>query len=240
MRNQPMHITSRHAQRGVSLFVVLIILLLSLLLVLGSLRLAFFNESIVGNQSDALRANAAAESLVEAAQRDIDTQSRGCTGGAACRYPPDEDINTYWDRQAPLENICGTGGAGMPLGVCYPTTPDEANFQVGMVMNGGAQVMATAAARDIGGTQGFAGSGADQVDLRLTPARGQYWVEVYRYAPDVAIGLSPDVARPDPSYPYIFRITARAEGIKSSTVSILRTYYVPFPADNSQAAAPPS
>ena len=56
----------RATQRGASLFTVFILLLLTLLLVLGGMRVGIFNESIVGNQADIQRANAAAEAQMDA------------------------------------------------------------------------------------------------------------------------------------------------------------------------------
>ena len=54
-------------QRGVSLFIVMIILLLTLVLVMGGLAMTNLNESIVGNQSDAQRTYGAAQALIAAA-----------------------------------------------------------------------------------------------------------------------------------------------------------------------------
>jgi type IV pilus assembly protein PilX len=65
----------RH-QRGVSLFIVMVILLLSLLVVLGALNMTNLNEAIVGNQSDAQRAYGAAEALLDAARLDIRLNGR--------------------------------------------------------------------------------------------------------------------------------------------------------------------
>ena len=66
---QPHH--QRKAQRGVSLFIVIVIVLLSTLLALWSSRTALFNEMVVGNDADYQRAFEAAQALLQDAELDI-------------------------------------------------------------------------------------------------------------------------------------------------------------------------
>lgn len=234
------------SQRGVSLFVVLIILLLTLLVVLGSLKVAGFNETIVGNQSDAQRAYAAAEALLDAAQRDIRGNGRACTQ-ARCRFPRDSDEYELLRARIGLD-ACGSGADDR--GVCTPSAPEPAPndpvssylFNVDRVgVSGNPQSLDTGASYEAyalppgGGAAGAfadasAGVGASAVDLSLTEDRGRYWVEVFPYN-TLAGALAPtaDIPVPDGTYPFVFRITARAVGLKPGTVSILRTYYVPYP-----------
>ena len=225
-------LSSRRSQRGVSLFVVLMILLLSLLLVLGSLRLANFNEGVVGNQSDSQRAYAAAEALLEAAQRDVRANGRMCAA-APCRFP--RDLADYSQMVANYEsggdmNRCGDGSSpNLPRGVCLSNNPNGAPYAIASIMNGGVQVLGTAASF----TQfapGTAGTGGDAVSLGLNAARGQYWIEVYYYnTSSGAMASTANVQAPDDSYPFVFRITTRATGLKPGTERILRTYYTPWP-----------
>jgi type IV pilus assembly protein PilX len=86
-----------HKQRGVSLVMVLIFLLLSIIAVLGAFRSGFLNEKIVGNESDYNRAFSAAEALIRDAEIDI----RG--------------------RRPPYDFFQADGSAGFP---CRPTTDD--------------------------------------------------------------------------------------------------------------------
>jgi type IV pilus assembly protein PilX len=86
-----------HQQRGVSLVMVLIFLLLAIISVLGAFRSGFLNEKIVGNESDYNRAFAAAEALIRDAEIDI----RG--------------------RRPPYDYFQADGSAGFP---CRPTTDD--------------------------------------------------------------------------------------------------------------------
>ena len=59
------------AQRGFSLFIVLIMLLLSALLAVGGARMAQLLESVAGNQREHQRAFEAAEAALLDAERDI-------------------------------------------------------------------------------------------------------------------------------------------------------------------------
>lgn len=239
-------------QRGISLFIVLVVLLLTLIIVFGSLRVANQNESVVGNQSDAQRAMAAAEALVAAAQRDIRTNGKNCTA-ATCRFP--RDMGEFYSLRASLgTDACGDGSvAEKPKGVCTPQSPGAdvggavptpagyafhaENVNVAgnpQVLTNGAHYtefvtnIDAAAAGNF--AQGNVGAGGSQVSLALDQAKSRYWVEVFPY--DVSAGAivaSENLPVPDGTYPFIFRITAYAEGLKSGTSTTLRTYYVPFP-----------
>ncbi|REM13267.1 pilus assembly protein PilX, partial [Mycobacterium tuberculosis] len=59
------------AQHGFSLFIVMIMLLLSALLVVGGARMAQLLESVAGNQREYQRAFEAAEAALLDAERDI-------------------------------------------------------------------------------------------------------------------------------------------------------------------------
>jgi type IV pilus assembly protein PilX len=61
----------RQRQNGISLITVLVLLLLSLMAVMGSFRVANLNEAILGNSTDYNRTYAAAEALMTDAEIDI-------------------------------------------------------------------------------------------------------------------------------------------------------------------------
>jgi type IV pilus assembly protein PilX len=256
-------------QRGVSLFIVLIILLLSLIVVLGGLAVANLNESIVGNQSDAQRAYGAAEGLLDAAQRDIRLNGRFCNAAGigqdgenptfiagqafkcTLRYPSDGD---WSDDYAAIvgsvggQNNCGTGKY---IGICISGNPTNKNFQTLVIAtDDGTQTWLNGADytnpylnildSDTNGidysSAAAAGSGATAVGLAMgtgQASRGKYWVEIFPYNINTtALSGVQNVPIPDGTYPFIFRITAMARGLKSGTVSVLRAYYVPYPATN--------
>ena len=70
--NKHMHsCPTRPSERGIALIVVMVMLILGSILVLGSTRTTWFNETMVGNDSDYSRAYAAAEALIHDAEADI-------------------------------------------------------------------------------------------------------------------------------------------------------------------------
>ena len=259
---------ARCRQRGVSLFIVLVVLLLSLIVVLGGLMVSTLNESIVGNQSDAQRAYGAAEALLDAAQRDIQLNGRNCDAplgqsgsnaiivagqqtSCTLRYPrAGSDYNTL--RNQIGINQCAAAGSNLQ-GVCITSTPDNVNFMINSAGNTAVADFAVSPEQtwdqgadyssfsqisnsvDYGGSANVGSTATDTAaNLALgtgEDARGRYWVEIFLYGGQtnrVAVtGVLPNIPQPDPYYPYVFRITAMARGLNSSTVSILRTYYVP-------------
>ena len=70
-----------HKQRGISLYVVIVLVLLSTLLALWASRTALFNEMIVGNDADYQRAFEAAQAMIQDAELDI---QRSAADGSAC------------------------------------------------------------------------------------------------------------------------------------------------------------
>ena len=74
-------LNSRKNQQGISLYVVIVIVLLSMLLALWSSRTALFNEMIVGNDADYQRAYEAAQAMIQDAELDI---QRKKSDGTTC------------------------------------------------------------------------------------------------------------------------------------------------------------
>ena len=62
---------SPNKQRGISLYVVAVFVMLSMLLALWASRTSLFNEMIVGNDADYQRALEAAQALMQDAELDI-------------------------------------------------------------------------------------------------------------------------------------------------------------------------
>jgi len=241
-----------HAQRGVSLFIVLVILLLSLIVVLGGLAVSNLNEALVGNQSDAQRAYGAAQALLEAAQRDIRLNGRYCEAAlgqeginsqvegapvkCTLRYPSDSRRNDYSDLAILIGlNNCGTGKYA---GVCISGNPTNPQFQTSQFTNDKNGLLKNAAdyttgapagSADYGGT-GRVGGGESATSLALGTgknSRGKYWVEIFQYNSENSQKINGPV--PDGTYPFIFRITVRVQGLRRDTVSVLRTYYIAYP-----------
>jgi type IV pilus assembly protein PilX len=89
----------RKNQKGVSLILVLIVLLLTLTTLLAAFRVSLLNEALVGNSSDYSRAQAAAEALIRDAEIDI----RG-------RRPPYTTVQADGQLGWPCRPVVGEGG----------------------------------------------------------------------------------------------------------------------------------
>ena len=252
----------RNRQRGVSLFITLVMMLLALIIVLGALAVSNLNESLVGNQSDAQRAYGAAEALLDAAQRDIRLNGRYCTGalgqngtnntivpGAATpltcttRYPTDGDASRV-DYMQILSSTSMVGAIDTCAtnatfrGVCISDSPTNTAFLTSAINNGGAQNgLTNGATYTQSGDPDYA-SGVNVGSISTALANGgYYWVEIFPYnVMSMALTGAGGVAVPDGTYPYVFRITAIANGLRGTTVSVLRTYYVPYPMNGSGVA----
>lgn len=241
---------NRTPQRGVALIVVMVMLLLGTIVVLGSSRIGWFNEILVGSESDYQRAFTAAEALIRDAERDIKFEQGGnttpCrTGGnfIGCRnvvdllkperpfFPKDdnEDLDSL-DRlvQSPVSvNNCLQG-------ICRPANVDglnEATWDTPAAlaaMTGGTGVNAIAATYGLY-TQAAPAAAGNPL-LSAVPARGWYWVEVFRYTDAGGIMTAAgNVPIPDKKHPFVYRITAYVQGLKAGTRVWLRSVYVPYP-----------
>ena len=96
-------------QRGVALFVVIVLVMLSMLLALWASRSSWFNEILVGNDADYQRTFEAAQSMLQDAELDIREQnSKGgncevssknssiCRSSTSIRFIDEEKyLNTY-------------------------------------------------------------------------------------------------------------------------------------------------
>lgn len=85
MQRMPSIPVSPRRQRGATLFVVIVFVLLSMLLALWASRTALFNELVVGNDADYQRAYEAAQALLQDAELDIRGES---ADGSACTPDP--------------------------------------------------------------------------------------------------------------------------------------------------------
>jgi type IV pilus assembly protein PilX len=282
----PSKIASPNRQRGISLFIVLIILLLSLILVLGGLVVANLNEAITGNQGDTQRAYGAAQALINDAKLDIRLNGVNCnasdfgqsgtnatmipTGTSTApncvlRFPRNfhdfpNDFNVLQTKAGSSSSCVSAASNPNLVGICFSNGPGDVNFAAsnvgpsGTVENtstGASYYMftlplsvaltptSTASNADYGYTanEGITtvGSTARTLALNDSPQKSRYWIEVSQYTGGNSGAIqnlaSQNGTAPLACYPYIFRITAMAYGLKSGTFSVLRTYYVPY-ADN--------
>lgn len=227
-------------QRGVTIFVVMVMVLLTTLMLLWASRSARFNELITGNDADYQRALEAAQAMVRDAEFDIRGTGPNdepcvpeapavCRGAAvtaapAAAYYPMADES---DLNATLEETLDAQTPSCIAGICTPThvTPEFWNTKSTLD-----------AMKDRGATYGsFTGTKTAAIGSALllhgadTPARAWYWVEILHYNWDRAssgeAGYSKDLI-PDSTSPYVYRITAVAEGRKPGTRAVVQTVFV--------------
>jgi type IV pilus assembly protein PilX len=195
-------------QRGFSLFIVVIMLLVSGLLAIGGARVAQLLESMVGNERDHQRAFEAAEAALLDAEHDIrqkvfDTATKTyvhCSAvmDAPCRTPernrvfPDRDTGWVTAYVLTESNSCTDG-------ICYFAAPES-----GM------------AARDSEAyrfwtKKNYAGKYAKYGQFTAAPTAGssalssaRYWIEV--------------IDRPNSKFP-LYRITAMAAGARAASAA---------------------
>ncbi len=229
-------------QRGVSLIVVMIMLLLGTIVVLSSTRIGWLNEKLVGSESDYQRAFAAAEALLRDAERDIKglqidnvTPCQAAANFVGCRnftanrpfFPQDDDdLDLLAARVAGGTNSCLQG-------ICLPATVTTLGTATWGTTAALASMTAGTGTATIAATYGQytgASPAAAGNPLLSAPGNAWYWVEVFRYT-DAAglITAAGNVPIPDKKHPFVYRITAYVQGLKPGTRVWLRSVFVPYP-----------
>lgn len=241
-------------QRGVALFVVIMVVLLSSLLVMWGSRTSLFNELVVGNDADYQRAFAAAQSLVQDAELDIrsaepDTNNKtpdgvDCSPGAnICRMGlADYQIPASRENEKVgilLTKLAShTNTEGCQNGLCIKRTgkQDFWNDTATLAKMTNSAVGARYG-QFTGAAKGSFSTPANPI-LADTAANkgGWYWIEVMPYIkPDqggagliVDAGATsnndPELLRPNLDPNVAYRITALAYGSKGSMVVLQETY----------------
>lgn len=252
---------SRCQQQGASLFMVLVLLVLSVTAVTGAYRVAILNEALLGSTSDYNRTYAAAEATMRDAETDIrgrlppysTVQSDGMLGTPCkpdasglvslanyigCRdvdSPPGSGTKPWFPRSAEdYDNVAAIVSANNATykckqGICIPdsltfySTPIEDNIT--NMMSLGAYY-----GQYTGASSGSAASNPVLTANSSAPF-SRYWIEVLRYAQTVSSGVNQAANLiPDPSAPYVYRITVVARGLKPGSEVVLKSVFVPNPA----------
>lgn len=230
-------------QRGIALYMVLVIVMISMLLALWSSRTSLFNEMLVGNDSDYRRTFEAAQAMLQDAELDIrgvNTDGTLCvpdlSKGDVCR----RTTNVYFDIETKdLEKIFSTistlsSTARCSKGICLKRF-DSQNKKPQDFWNDPTTLNAMILP-DIGARYGqFTGAKTGTVGNPIlneqTAGRGAwYWVEILPYVdPNVSLlaslppGSNVDIFSPSRKKPWIFRITALARGLKQNTEVVLQS-----------------
>jgi len=236
--------TSRQ-QRGISLFIVIVLVMLSMLLALWGSRTSLFNEMIVGNDADYQRAFEAAQALIQDAEFDIQgEQANGSpcnasVAGANNRHMPDPPELQY--RFPKREQRCwvlylirlSAAATKCFKGVCLKRTGEQDFWNDKTTLT--AMMNENVGARYGQFTGAQAGNTSNPILAYNDPANnkdkgGWYWIEIMPYdsnagntglitngSNNLALNLTPSVA---------YRITAIAHGLKPSTQVVLQSTYV--------------
>jgi type IV pilus assembly protein PilX len=93
----------RQHQRGISLVVVIVFVMLSMLLALWASRTSMFNEMVVGNDADYQRAFEAAQALLQDAELDIRGENADGSDCTTVATPTCRNLKTNTATKIPLE-----------------------------------------------------------------------------------------------------------------------------------------
>lgn len=218
-------------QRGISLLVVMVMVLLTTLLVMWASRTALLNEMVTGNDSDYQRALEAAHAMVRDAELDIKGEhpdgapcTQGCRArGAAGAAPGKVFYPTSEAELLDLQTALAASAPSCAAGICLPDKV-EPQFWNDKTTLDAMKKKASSYGAHTGAKASEAGnpllvSGVEQ--------RAWYWVELLPYDTASATGGGPaEDFSPDRETPYIYRITAVAQGLKPATQAVVRTILV--------------
>jgi type IV pilus assembly protein PilX len=199
----------RSPQRGFSLIVVLLILVVAAVLGVGAAQVSLVNERSARNDRDTEVAFQAAEAALIDAETDVlgpndDTRQRLC----------------LFNRKDVTGFVEGCGGAGKQQGLCAPAEPgtDPAWMSVDLSNDSGRSV----AYGTFTGQTYFSGDAATGTRAGALPARApRYIVEAVRNRGGWQANALQSASAQDASY--LFRVTAIGYGMRDETQVVLQT-----------------
>ncbi|MDO5087078.1 MAG: PilX N-terminal domain-containing pilus assembly protein [Comamonadaceae bacterium] len=232
--------TSLARQRGISLFIILVVVLLSTLLALWASRSALLNEMIVGNDADYQRAFEAAQAMIQDAELDIQGlradgarcqpvtgNTQLCRPAASAIFFPDE-IKEF----GPLMSALDAEGTKCKNGICQKRTGVQDFWRHSSTLD----PMLEQGARYgqyTGATTAESNTSSNPIlNDRGTSSGAWYWVEVMRYADANKVlmsstpGANMFAYAPTASNPFVYRITALAKGRRPGTQVVLQSVFV--------------
>lgn len=240
--------TVRRFQDGVALFTVIVFIMLSMLLALWASRTSLFNEMVVSNDADYQRAFEAAQALLQDAELDIRGENPNgsmCVGaGNVCRTATAEKIPLEAKDIGPLLSSLEAHLGQCRNGLCAKRTGSQ-DFWNNKDSTKGITLGQMTTARPDGTTAGarygqFTGaqweSSSDKpinpilADRSSSGRGGWYWIEVLPYDESsknsgVIVGTANNLLPLNLTPSVIYRITAVAQGLKSSTQVVLQQSY---------------
>jgi type IV pilus assembly protein PilX len=245
----------RRRQRGISLFVVIVFVLLSMLLALWASRTALFSEMVVGNDADYQRAFEAAQALLQDAELDIRGENADGSVCAVdgsipnkCRGGINEKIPLETKDVGDLLSELQTQPTGCRNGLCAKRTGRQDFWNaVGTItppLAPGEVSLAQMADPAVGARYGqFTGASVGSVSAPANPILadtsdpergGWYWIEVLPYdESSKSSGLiTPAAGAAGTSLlalnvtpNVVYRITALAYGRRANTLVVLQQTY---------------
>ncbi len=234
----------RGAQRGISLFIVIVIVMLSMLLALWASRTSLFNEMIVGNDADYQRAFEAAQAMLQDAELDIRGEganglpcANDSTNGNICRRTTADKIPLEAQEIGPLLADLDAQSTKCRNALCTKRTGKQDFWANTTAANGitlAQMTVNTVGARYgtyTGAAVGTSTAPANPIlaDTSAANRGGWYWIEVLPYSDSskssglivdsgktLTLNLLPNV---------VYRITALAYGRKANTMVVLQQTY---------------
>lgn len=257
----PSQLHQARRQRGVVLFVVLVLVLLATLGVIWGARTSLFNQLIVSNDADYQRAYAAAEAMLQDAELDIRgvrPNGKNCkresnAGADVCRpNSMSPKIQFALEDQyvaAFIEDIQsgGLGSSKCIKGLCIKRSGAQDFWNDTAEL----QALTTLSSGNLAGARYGQFTGADSSPESASailadtsaPDRGAwYWIEVLPYShaggANLIVGGSPDRhVLPLSNEPNVaYRITAIAYGRKPGTMVVLQENFVRYRHNLDQSA----
>lgn len=241
MKNHPQ---LHKQQKGIALFVVIVIVLVSTLFTLWASRSSLFNELVIGNDADYQRAFEAAQALMQDAEFDISGKrpdGEPCAKNRAVAAPICRPAGTnIWfptsvDQTSDILSILAAESTQCLAGICAKRTneqdfwldPDTLNA---MIANG----VAARYGQFTGAQVGAVNSKTSNPILKKTAAGegGWYWVEPMLYQQSAGTkGLVEGASTGNflelsLESKHAYRITAIARGLKPGTQVVLQSTYV--------------
>ena len=256
MKNNPVivrpfaRLPVRARQRGVALFVVLMIVILSMLLALWASRTSLFSEMVVGNDADYQRAFEAAQALEQDAKLDILGQNPDgnlCVGNNdVCRQTTAARIPGEAKDVAPLiiqladtrptqcvAALCARRAGRQDFWNNDGTITPAANNNIGEATLEDMQAVGARYGQYTGAGTGNATAPINPILANRNAGEGGwYWIEVLPYNDASVTGIGDSSAGTAQSLPLylvpsvVYRITSIAFGRRPGTKVVLQTTFV--------------
>ncbi|MCL1961313.1 MAG: hypothetical protein FWG56_05995 [Desulfovibrionaceae bacterium] len=247
---RPAVVSRRARQRGISLYVILIVVMLSMLLALWASRTALFNEMVVGNDADYQRAYEAAQAMIQDAESDIQRKQPDGSECAPSAGHPDvcrSTIAEHFPAETPdidkLLDVLESSATGCQKGLCRKFFGKQDFWNDPGRLAAMTKTGVGARFGQFTGADPTVAVGKYGTHILSDGKEGKngawYWIEVFHF--DNASGFSGTAVLPESGQPsavslsldpaVVYRITAIAWGIKQGTRVVLQENYVPWKLD---------